>query len=307
MNLALLHVSTIADAFVYVGPDEDAFSLNLLKPSEDRILYIEPLITWRNFPRIQQLRREPASDPINVERLFDCEEDVQPLRIHPKFSTCVDPLTMANVDEYVQTFTENMLATARCNAPHANGMRDLRIVSSNATIRRFDMVFISAGVPRALTVLFDRIQNVDLAVHLGRHAISTLSILGISHQSARAALSKLCQLKHRADHLRLIAARTKVSKYFMLSDKQTQLKFESSASRNPTCCAPSSLRQQCEMERLNHPRKKPRMFCSLLFGMCDLHMFITNPQIPNVSTSYELDTNTLSCGRDMRGWGLQFA
>jgi hypothetical protein len=213
-------IISVANIFLYVGPDEDAFSLNLLRPSETQVVFIEPLVAWRN-----RFRKNEAKDRGNFDRLHECEKVIE--HIDPRFTVCALPLTRQDVGEYVATFRRNLIAASRCNAPENNGLKDLRILSLNASLDRLSMAFVSAGISRSLHILFRRVQDVDWTAFEGR-AISTLAFLGVAPNAA-AAVELFCSNRVRAGRLRVVA-----------NDGMFPWMNRVAKTRNPQCCVPDS-------------------------------------------------------------------
>lgn len=265
----LPYVCTCAETFLYVGPDEDAFSLNLLQAHEDRILFVEPLVAWSNKGRIQDAVLRPPSDRQNVDRLFECE--IRPAHVDPRFTVCAYPLTMQLVKEYVETFTRNLKASSDCESPDPNGLWRLHIISSNATLGRFDMTFISDGVLRSLSIVFQRIQDVDLSAELHNEQVSTLSFIGVG-PNAFPAISQLCRMKRFGSRVRLIGG-----------NRVRHIPPNFTAAKNPSCCK-------------NASSLSSSLCCkpASLHKNCDAHMDILTPFI--ASTSYYGDPEQLCLG-----------
>ena len=212
----------VASVFLYVGPDEDAFSLHLLRPFETHVVLVEPLVAWRN-----RFRKREAKDTDNFDRLNECERGIK--HVDPRFTVCVQPLTRRDIGDYAETFFGNLLAASRCNAPENNGLKHIRILNVNASIYQLSMAFVSAGILRTLKILFRRVQDVDWTIFEGR-AISTLSFLGVG-PNAEAAVELFCSNRVRAaaGQLRVVANKGTFAWMNSLAD-----------TRNPQCCIPNS-------------------------------------------------------------------
>ncbi len=217
-QVSILH---LAHVFLYVGPDVDAFSLNLLRPSETKVVLVEPLVAWRNRYRTQQ-----KMDSNNADRLFECETQVK--HVDKRFAECVRPLTMQDVDEYVEAFRGVLLAASRCPGPENNGLKNLRIMSANASIDRLSMTFVSAGIFRTIKVLFRRVQDVNWADDHG-HAISTLNFLGVG-PNAPDAVALFCRSRRHPRQLRIVTGDGNLA---WATDGFGKVK-------NPSCCTPHS-------------------------------------------------------------------
>ena len=234
----ILSAATSGTVFLYVGPDDDAFSLNLLRPSETKVLLVEPLVAWRNRFR----RGEQHIDNENFDRLHECE--VRPTRLDPRFRVCVHPLTMKDVNEYVESFLTNLAGAATCNAPSMNGLTGLQILNLTKSIHRMDVTLMTSGIRRQLRILFRRVQEVNWTAYQAVGRISTLNFLGVG-PSASAAAKLFCSSQNRAQRVRIVAGR------------HPWLQEHSVGARNPVCCVPNTT--------------------------CDFHMGLSNPMLNSYS------------------------
>ena len=63
------HLFTLNSVFFYVGPDTDVFTLNTLLNHETEIIYVEPLVAFRNRNRINTSTKKNGK---YFDYLFEC-------------------------------------------------------------------------------------------------------------------------------------------------------------------------------------------------------------------------------------------
>ena len=177
-------------AFVYIGSDLDAYQLHHLMCSETRIVYIDPLVYWRNSDTIARHSLRGAAPP---DALFECELP-QGRTSNP---ACTSLVAYSQVREFSAAFIRALHEAAACKLS-GGGLRGLRLhghsLNSDSATRRYSVhiMFESAGVNRSLTYLIGRTQDVDLDTALDGRAVSTLVTLGVSPTNVQAATERIC-------------------------------------------------------------------------------------------------------------------
>jgi len=65
---------------LYVGADLDTFPLRWLQHTETRIVYVDPLVAWRNSPLIFDANARTAAKVTDIDTLFECTDCAPRLR-----------------------------------------------------------------------------------------------------------------------------------------------------------------------------------------------------------------------------------
>lgn len=187
-----LYYTLLSSIFFYVGPNTDVFSLNLLTRKERRIIYIEPLVAFRNTNRKIPPYLSGEKRTAFVDTLFECE-------IKGHNETCVDPLTIQHVHRYRETIQKYLVRTSKCDFPK-NGLKDLSFHSVDYSLQHITLIFTSDGVRRNLTIYLKRIQDMDTNI-MRNGRITTFSRMGTG---PNGALGKKFACNYLSKEIRLI-------------------------------------------------------------------------------------------------------
>lgn len=167
----LLQLALLGSVFFYVGPDTDVFTLNRLFEGEDEIIYVEPLVAFRNRDRIALAKSVVGPDNVEnnprIDRLFECEG----------LDCVVDPLTMDHIHEYARQITANLQSASLCPIAD-NALRGLHIHDVHIRFDRITLNFTSNHVRRRMTIYLQRIQELDPSIVRDAN-ITTFSRLGV--------------------------------------------------------------------------------------------------------------------------------
>lgn len=179
--------------FFYTGADTDVFTLHLLSANETDIIYVEPLIAFRNRDRITKAKASMtrASD---IDELFECKDGGV---------RCAEPLTKNHTQSYLNWILEQFRAVSECDMSY-NALRGFRVVSSRAGLEEITVEFEAAGILRHLRVIISTIQNARFDL-LHNREVSTYSRMGLGNFRNTKSSDALV-LPHVTAPFRLITA-----------------------------------------------------------------------------------------------------
>ena len=184
----------MGSVFFYVGPDTDVFTLNRLLDQETEIIYVEPLIAFRNRERINIIKNTLWMDKREkirrIDGLFECVGGG---------STCAEPLNMNHINNYVDEITEFLKRSSMCDIPD-NSLRDLHFLHKSLALDKITLVFMSNGILRNMTIYISTIQKMD-PMALKTKNITTFSRLGVGPNGLPA---KRYVCKNIDENLRII-------------------------------------------------------------------------------------------------------
>ena len=236
-----------SSTFVYIGADVDVFALHFMLCAETRIIFIDPLIRWRNRARLDQLKQAAAtklrgspaaagdgglelSSP-QYHRLMECDN-------------CTKPLQPTALHRFAEELAQRLLAAmhlyaprhalARAFAARGSALQNKSAVADDihtvVTWRKasdapptIKMRFIAAGVRRTLTYVVARSEDVDYAALLRGDTLSTVACTGTMRSHLIPFWHYICSDRRVLENsLRALSSRTDACLPFGGGHRQSQ-------------------------------------------------------------------------------------
>lgn len=195
--------SHTAHAMLYVGADLDVYSLHFLRRDETCVVFVDPLVFWRNTKNVSDYILSNSSwDASNFHDMFECEGCTRPLRSKD----------VRDVGYRLATGLRHHTCTSglgSVNLHNHTGLANVRVaaVRWNRMPLGFEIDFMSDGAYRTLIFVAESAEAVDYSRALGGHPVSTFAWVGSSPIRAQAGLTSLCTQGLVVTHsLRVIAS-----------------------------------------------------------------------------------------------------
>lgn len=187
-------------AFIYAGPHLDVFALWELTRAESDIIFIEPLVYWRNRARVETAQRSMVNgqfrtqeENVRFNHLFECEASEadgsksDPLttseptarRARRQLSTvprspCAPRLSDADVDSYAEEILRRLrrAATMSCNATVSPlgtapaGLQNLRLLGGPNRYRKISMTAAAAAGAKSYPAIVINFESDGVARRL---------------------------------------------------------------------------------------------------------------------------------------------